>query len=179
MFEPSEGYTTDYYRTAYIKDKKIIENKSVTSIHSLDNDTDKLYFWQLYSVLGEDRIYNIIETFYTNIFNDNKNTYFVKTFENLGNIKYHILGQYSFWLDVMGGGKKYAGGEFRLHRHHNFAKHILNKNGAKVWINHMIDALNNKKIDLTSDKRVKPCIYTFLIFFMKKYATEYNFLAKL
>ena len=38
---------------------------------SLKASSDKLYFWQLYSILGEDIITYIITKFYTRIFNDN------------------------------------------------------------------------------------------------------------
>ena len=130
----------------------------------------------LYSILGEERIHNFIQTFYINIFNDSSDL--SNMFKKLGTIEYHIFGQQNFWLDIMGGGKKYAGGEFRLKRHHDYAKDIMNKRGATQWLNHMETVLNNQLTDLTDDFRVKNCIIDFIHFFMKKYAEQYNFVFK-
>ena len=73
MFEPSYGNLTKKVRKIYlnylIKTKKI--KKVTKNMLSLKASSDKLYFWQLYSILGEDIITDIITKFYTRIFNDN------------------------------------------------------------------------------------------------------------
>ena len=73
MFEPSYGNLTKKVRKIYInyliKTKKI--KKVTKNMLSLKASSDKLYFWQLYSILGEDIITYIITKFYTRIFNDN------------------------------------------------------------------------------------------------------------
>ena len=73
MFEPTYGNLTKKVRKIYlnylIKTKKI--KKVTKEILSLKASSDKLYFWQLYSILGEDIITDIITKFYTRIFNDN------------------------------------------------------------------------------------------------------------
>ena len=181
MYKPSFGFLTDYYRTEYIESNLTLnafKEECVMSLNYEVNNTDRLYFWQLYSILGEERIHNFIQTFYENIFNDLNDVYFSNTFKKLGTIEYHIFGQQNFWLDIMGGGKKYAGGEFRLERHHNLAKDIMNKKGAKRWLYHMEKTLNNHLLDLTNDYRVKFCIVDFVHFFMKKYAEQFRFVFK-
>ena len=181
MYKPSFGFLTDYYRREYILSNLNIDafkEEHIMSLNHKVNTTNKLYFWQLYSILGEERIHNFIQKFYENIFNDLNDVYFSNTFKKLGTIQYHIFGQQNFWLDIMGGGKKYAGGEFRLKRHHDLAKDIMNKKGANRWLYHMEKTLNNQLLDLTNDYRVKFCIVDFIHFFMKKYAEQYNFVFK-
>ena len=178
MYKPAFGFLTDYFRNEYIYanlTKYHFNDKSVMSLNYQHNNTNTLYFWQLYSILGEERIHHFIENFYQKIFSDVHDIHFKNTFIRLGNIDYHIFGQQSFWLDVMGGGKKYAGGEFRLKRHHDLAKDIMNTKGALIWLNHMKNTLNNQLIDLTDDCRVKRCIIDFIFFFIRKYENQYNF----
>lgn len=182
MFEPLLGYLTEFFRKEYINNKlnhTEFKEQSVISLNHLDNNTDHLYFWQLYSVLGEERIHCLIEKFYKNIFDDKTDLFFSNTFKSFGTVNYHLIGQKQFWLDVMGGGKKYAGGEYRLKRHHDFAKIIMNKRGAARWLMHMENTVYDNTLDLTNDERVKYCILDFIHFFMKKYAVEYNFGSKI
>ena len=73
MYKPSFGFLTDYYRTEYIESNLTLnafKEECVMSLNYEVNNTDRLYFWQLYSILGEERIHNFIQTFYENIFND-------------------------------------------------------------------------------------------------------------
>ena len=47
-----------------------------------------------------------------------------------------------FWLDTMGGGKKYHGGDFRLNFHHsNNASQVMNARGATRWMHHMRETI--------------------------------------
>ena len=140
MYKPSFGFLTDYYRREYINKNLTVDaykEEYIMTLNAKGNTTDRLYFWQLYSILGEERIHNFIQNFYERIFNDFNDEKFSNTFKKLGTIEYHIYGQQNFWLDIMGGGKRYAGGEFRLERHHNLAKDIMNKKGASRWLYHM------------------------------------------
>ena len=182
MYKPSLGFITNQYRNEYIETKltKDAYNQNhIMTMYADENTTNILYFWQLYSILGEDRIYLFIKNFYERIFDDTSDMLFRNTFKNLGTIEYHIKGQQQFWMDLMGGGKHYAGGEPRLTRHHDFAKDIMNKKGAAKWLNHMGNTLNSSLVDLSDDVRVKRCIIDFVFFFMQKYAKQYNFVSKL
>ena len=182
MYKPSFGFLTDYYRREYINSNLTTEafkEEHIMSLNSQVNNSKQLYFWQLYSILGEERIHNLIQKFYESIFNDLNDQNFSNIFKKLGTIEYHIFGQQNFWMDIMGGGKRYAGGEYRLERHHNLAKDIMNKKGARRWLYHMNQTLNNQLLDLTDDYRVKFCIVDFIYFFMKKYAVQFNFSSKI
>ena len=83
------------------------------------------------------------------------------------------------WIDVMGGGLQYHGGEFRLNFHHTHnALELMNERGATRWIELMVDTLNDPDVDYTDDERVRPAINTFLDFFVGKYAKDFNFEVK-
>lgn len=182
MYKPEYGYLTCLFRKEYmdIYTPLHLHNEIyITSLNANENTSDVLYFWQLYSLLGEENIKSFITLFYENVFNDQEMSDFSETFKKLGNLDYHITGQTNFWLDLMGGGKRYAGGQYRLTRHHNNAKQIMNENGAKRWLMHMKNALNNSLDIQHVDKRVKLCIIDFINFFTIKYGKEYNFIAKL
>ena len=71
-FEPKYGNLTKKIIDEYIKDN-IINNSmpinsnninKITSLIASNNSSDKLYFWQLYSILGEIPIKNLITVFY-------------------------------------------------------------------------------------------------------------------
>ena len=175
------GYMTCILRKEFMETIRpdLRDDPKVITLNGLENDTNTLYFWQLYSILGEERITKLITDFYENVFNDTEDEFFSSTFKEFGSLEYHIKGQTSFWLDAMGGGKRYIGGEFRLKRHHDIAKKIMNQKGALRWVQHMKKSLNKATIDLTDDKRVKSCIIDFINFFMKKYGDEYNFRSRL
>ena len=173
-----EGFMTRELQHEYIVAKVPLEKHSdhaILTLNGNENITDKLYFWQLYSILGEAKIRQFITEFYTNLFDEGENIQFIKTFKDLGSIEHHISGQTNFWLDAMGGGKKYAGGKFRLQRHHDLAKNIMNAKGAVSWLGHMRHTLNTTLVDFTDDPRVKPCILDFLNHFLEKYGEQYGF----
>ena len=54
---------------AYVDDK-------IYGLIASNNITDKIYFWQLYSILGEDPVHILIKRFYENIFNDSNAEWF-------------------------------------------------------------------------------------------------------
>ena len=180
MYQPEYGYMTCILRKEFMKklSPELQLDKKVITLNGFENDTDTLYFWQLYSILGEDRIRELISDFYENVFSDT-DAFFSDFFKDLGSLDHHIQGQTSFWLDAMGGGKRYPGREHRLKRHHDLAKRIMNYRGAQRWLLHMRKSLDNATLDLTDDLRVKRCIIVFINFFMKKYGDEYNFRARL
>jgi hypothetical protein len=75
-----------------------------------DPDPSKpLYFWQLYSVMGEERIKALTQQFYTYVFND-ENDWFRKIFASMTTMEMAIWSASTFFLDVMGGGRHYPGG---------------------------------------------------------------------
>ena len=74
-------------------------------IRSLYHSTkNKLYFWQLYNLLGEEVITNIIYRFYEKILNDTEYKWFSDVFRDTGTLEYHVMGQKRFWFECMGGG---------------------------------------------------------------------------
>ena len=178
------GYFTEKGKQLWIEHHIKSKNLSMPdNIDSLYYDKDRskpLYFWQLYSLLGKDRIENILKEFYKSVFNDSnikEYNWFAKEFiTTSADIKYHVQKQSEFWLDCFGAGRQYYGGEFRLHYHHRRnAFPLMNENGAKRWMYHMCKVLNDKNIDLTDDPRVKSTIFSFLHILVVKYANDFNF----
>ena len=66
------------------------------SLVASKNKTDKVYFWQLYSIIGQDPLHMLIKTFYENIFDDDKHPWFKNEFAEIGDVDYHIKGQKIF-----------------------------------------------------------------------------------
>ena len=173
---PSYGFTTRLMRDEYIRAGNIAPSSDVMTLNGHDNHSDTLYFWQLFSILGEDRIVDIITTFYADVLSDNQDTLFRETFKNSGTLEHHVKKQANFWIDVTGGGKRYPGGEARLEVHHDNAKIIMNYKGASRWLHHMKNSIDAAEIN---DPRVVPCITEFINFFMDKYGKVYDFRARL
>ena len=142
---------------------------------SASNDASKpIQFWQLYSVLGQDRIVELVRRFYKRVFADEE--WFSSVFEKVGGLNHHIGTQASMWIDVMGAGPAYHGGEFRLNFHHTHnAIQLMNEKGAKRWVELMVETLDTSPDLMTDDERVRPAINTFLTHFFGKYATDFNF----
>lgn len=180
---PNIGNLTIKIRNEYIE--YCIKNESlplnafeidkITSLNASNNKTDKLYFWQIYSILGENPIKNLITVFYTRIFNDLKNHWFREEFVELGNLEYHIKGQTDFWIDIMGGGKRYFKSEKVLSYKHKQVENIMTERGANRWMKHMVNSLYEVNLCQLNDKRIIPCISDFLYYFMNKYAKEFDF----
>ena len=145
------------------------------SLYASEDKNKRVYFWQLYNILGDEPIIYLISNFYTNVFNDQAE-WFKNEFVDLGSIEYHVKGQSNFWLDIMGGGQRYIGGEKMLNKKHKLVKNIMTHEGAEKWMNNMERTL--KDITLTKefeDKRIIVCIYDFVEYFMNKYAMEFDF----
>lgn len=181
-FSTSNGHMTERVRAAYIAtavSKNLLPENAhrMAAIVSLDapNDpTQPIQFWQLYSVLGPDRIVAIVRAFYQRVFNDEQ--WFRSVFERVGGVEHHVMTQAAMWVDTMGGGPVYHGGEFRLNFHHQHnALQLLNDKGAARWVHWMVETLNDASLDFTEDPRVRPALNTFLGHFMEKYAADFAF----
>lgn len=181
-FPTGNGYLTERIRSNYIEaaiaNKMLPENAhrmpEIVSLSASKNVAKPIQFWQLFSVLGQDRIVGIVTNFYERVYDDED--WFRSVFSRVGAMNHHIDTQASMWLDVMGAGPAYHGGEFRLSFHHTHnAIQLMNEKGAKRWVKLMAEALDDSEIHMTDDARVRPSINTFLTHFFGKYATEFNF----
>lgn len=181
-FIPSPGNLTYQIQIDYlnskIRDKSLpidsLDNKKITSLIASNNPSDPIFFWQLYSILGESPIHTLISIFYENVFNDN-DKWFSEEFIELGSLEYHIKGQKRFWLDIMGGGKHYVNGMNRLNLRHSLVDNIMTVEGSNKWLDNMNKALNDSKVHLTEDCRVIYCIHDFINYFMIKYSKHFNY----
>ncbi len=176
------GYMSEKIQRDYISsaiEKKVLPKDAhrMTQIVSLDasNDPAKpIQFWQLYSVLGQDSIVEIVRSFYERVFADEN--WFTSVFARVGEIDHHLVTQASMWIDVMGGGPYYHGAEFRLNFHHTHnAMQLMNDKGAERWSQLMIGTLDASTQHTNSDSRIRPSINTFLTHFMGKYSQEFAF----
>jgi len=148
----------------------------IVSLDASNDPTQRIFFWQLFSVLGEVRVEKLVRQFYERVFADTEDHKFRKAFSDLSGIDHHVWAQSMMWMDAFGGGPKYHGGEYRLQFHHQHnAMQVLNRQGAERWVKHMVDTLNSPKADLTSDPRVRVALNDFLGFYMDKYAKEFCF----
>ncbi len=146
----------------------------VVSLTAPSDPKQPIQFWQLYSVLGQDRIVGIVGRFYLRVFADE--AWFTSVFARVGGLNHHVATQASMWIDVMGGGPYYHGGEFRLSFHHTHNAHqLMDEKGAQRWVKLMVKTLDTSDDLMTSDPRVRVSINTFLTHFFGKYATEFNF----
>jgi truncated hemoglobin YjbI len=181
-YTPSHGYMTEKiqrkYIAAAIKDKTLPSNAhqmpDVLALNASEDPSKPIQFWQLYSVLGQKRIVRIVQSFYQRVYRDEP--WFSSVFARLGDTSHHVRTQSAMWLDVMGGGFKYHGAEFRLNFHHQHnAIELMNKKGAQRWIRLMIQTLDDTAEYMTDDPRVRISINTFLAYFMTKYAADFGF----
>lgn len=170
--------TRDKYISSAIANSILPENahriSEVVSLVAPNDKSKPIQFWQLHSVLGQEPIVNIAANFYERVFIDEQ--WFKSSFERVGPVHHHINTQAAMWLDVMGAGPYYHGGDFRLNFHHTHnAMQIMNQKGAKRWVKLMVEALNDSQDQMTSDTRVRVSINTFLSHFFGKYAKEFKF----
>ena len=115
----SEKIQGEYILSAVSKEILPVDAHRIPDIISLNASNNKskpIQFWQLYSVLGQDTIVNIIENFYGRVYENE--TWFTSVFAKVGDVGHHINTQASMWLDIMGGGPYYHGTDFRLNFHH-------------------------------------------------------------
>ena len=174
LYQSEEGHITKFYRDQFLKTANLSKEDWVLSCAASNNKTHPMYFWQLYSVLGPDKIKNIITRFYENVFQDTEE-WFSKEFIEGGAIEYHIRRQTLFWYDVMGGGPHYKGGKMMLHKHHRLVKSIMTTEGALRWMMHMQEALEYYNQYFSDDPRILQALYQFLRFMMGDYAKEFYF----
>ncbi|CUH41483.1 truncated hemoglobin [Ruegeria atlantica] len=176
------GYMSEKIQNTYIK--SAIENgvlppdahrmPEVVSLTAPGDITKPIQFWQLYSVLGQDQIVDIVRRYYERVFADEP--WFTSVFERVGGLSHHVATQASMWIDVMGGGPYYHGAEFRLSFHHtHIAMALMNDKGAERWVALMRETLDSSLDLMAADPRVRTSINTFLAYFMTKYADEFRF----
>jgi len=181
-YTPQSGYMTEAIRTKYIE-KAVEKNllpanahrmEAVITLNASDDPQKPIQFWQLFSVMGAERIVAIVQQFYRRVYRDEP--WFTSVFERVGSEQHHVGTQSSMWIDVMGGGHQYHGAEFRLNFHHTHnAMQLMNDRGAERWVKLMRATLDSAGVDYTDDARVRTSINTFLAFFMSKYADDFNF----
>lgn len=176
-FEPRNGYSTEQGRREYLKSHQVSD---LSKAHSLYADPDQtsqpLYHWQIYSLLGRRPIIELVTNFYTRVYADDDAEFqwFRQTFTNLGSQEHHIQAQAAYWIDTMGGGRVYHGGQYRLNIHHEMnAGRVMNAQGASRWMHHMRKVLVNYDFSKFGDARILPCIVDFLKIKMKSYAKEH------
>lgn len=173
----SEKIQRDYITSAIAKNLLPTDAHRMAQIVSLTASSDHttpIQFWQLYSVLGQEPIVKIVEKFYERVFADED--WFTSVFARVGGIGHHINTQAGMWIDVMGGGPYYHGGEFRLNFHHTHnAIQLMNDKGAQHWSQLMLDTLDDSGAHMGDDPRVRLSINTFLSHFMTKYSSDFDF----
>lgn len=174
--EPKNGYTTVAVHQQYCDQNPensipVDDTSNEYNLMASDDHNDPLHFWQLYSRIGKEPIIELITDFYTRVFDDHDHPWFRDAFTRLAPLEHHIITQSQFWMDAMGGGRCYHGGEYRLHIHHQHnASTVMTAAGAQRWMVHMRAALDGIEFD---DPRVKPCIMEFLRTKMMKYADQF------
>lgn len=173
-FVPSHGYITEKVRRDWMDSKYLSESDCSASLVADPNPAAPLYHWQLFSLIGQARIEQIVRAFYTRIYEDNEPGSLKHAFTRTGSIDHHVATQAAMWADAFGGGRQYHGGDGRLKFHHTQnAGHVMNAPSAKRWMKHMARALN-VDIDFSAeDPRVKPCLIEFLRARMQKYAGDH------
>ncbi|GMI57269.1 hypothetical protein ScalyP_jg6143 [Parmales sp. scaly parma] len=177
---PSCGYATQAARIDFLRIQGLPQNVAKLVANDLQAATDltePLYFWQLYSIIGDEGIITrIITSFYQNVYNDDDDPEFRQAFARISGIEHHIETQTQYWIDAFGGGPNYHGGEYRLNFHHSHnAEKVMNAAGAKRWMYHMSNALSSFELELRLiDPRVFSCIVSFLCTKMKVYAEDNN-----
>lgn len=173
----SEKIQSDYITSAIQKGllpDDAHKNAEIISLTAPSNPAKPIQFWQLYSMLGQEPIVRIVENFYERVFDDEE--WFKAPFERVGGIAHHINTQASMWIDVMGGGPYYHGGEFRLNFHHTHnAMALMNDKGAKRWSSLMRQTLDSSSHLKEEDPRIRTSINTFLNYFMGKYSDDFHF----
>lgn len=182
IYPTRHGYMSEKIQRDYITSalaKKVLPRdahrmEQIVSLNASNDLTKSVQFWQLYSVLGQDPIVNIVKNFYERVFTDED--WFTSVFARVGGIGHHVNTQASMWIDVMGGGPYYHGAEFRLNFHHTHnAIQLMNEKGAERWSKLMVDTLDDSTQHMTDDPRIRPSINTFLTHFMGKYSQEFAF----
>jgi len=103
-YKTGNGYVTEHSRRMFIEDNPSVE--APTSLVAGKNG-EPLFFWQLHSILGSQRIEAIIRRFYTLVWEGED--WFKEAFVLTNDLEGHIWTQSAFWIDAMGGGRAYHG----------------------------------------------------------------------
>lgn len=164
----------DTLRNVYIADNNLEHTGHIMSLNASVKIEDPIYFWQLRSVIGKKRIKGIITHFYQNVFDDANAPWFRDFFIDLGPLDYHVNAQTKFWWDLTGPGNEYTGGMKRLKLKHRLAQEVMTDKGSARWMYHFMKALRQSDLG-NQPVRVIVCIIDFINFFMKRYATEFDF----
>jgi truncated hemoglobin YjbI len=177
-FATCKGYSTTQTRQEYLRAHPELIGDDIDESLNADLDTSKpLYFWQIYSLWGQDPFLDIITDFYDSVYNvsERKDLEFRKVFELAASKHHHINAQAAYWIDSMGGGKFYPGGAHRLnvHHHHN-AEEVMNADGAKRWMSHMKLAIKHNHHHFQQDPRILTCLIDFLETQMMFYADTHE-----
>ena len=176
-YRTSPGYVTDRFRKEFSKKHKIADAQA-KSLDAPVDASEHIYFWQLYSVLGPDRIEEIVKAFYERVWGDEED-WFRTAFTDVTDIGSAVWAQTMMWLDVMGGGRRYHGGDYRLSFHHSRVAQVMTRRGAVRWLEHMYAVLNEPTVDLGDHPddipRVRVALDEFFQYFMGKYAGEFRF----
>ncbi|NVJ93484.1 MAG: hypothetical protein HWE34_17590 [Methylocystaceae bacterium] len=177
----AQGYMTQSIKTKYMETaikqhllpEAAFRMADILSLTAANDPYQPIQFWQLYSVVGQDWIVDLVTRFYRRVFADE--TRFKSVFERVGGMNRHVMTQAGMWIDCMGGGQTYHG-EYRLnfHHYHNAMK-LMNDKGAARWVELMVQTLGEPDIDWTDDPRVRVALNTFLACFMAKYAQDFSF----
>lgn len=174
------GFTTEQGRRDWLifayGELSAESTKKISNSFEADMDPcAPLYFWQIHSLLGDEPIIAIVRTFYESIFTD-EDALFRRTFIQTGTVGQHVTNTSSFWIDVMGGGATYDGGDYKLDILHTAnAEEFMNAKGASKWVLHMTKSLLHHKDQLNRiDVRIYPCIVEFLRVKMMKYARDHE-----
>ena len=177
-FLSSLGHGTAQMRLDWLAHRKDIPEGDHASVPvGTDADPDqpqRLYFWQLFSVLGAERIKAISVDFYTRVLADETDGSlspgFISVAGPKSSLARHSEKQFDFLIDSFGGGEQYAGGDGIIHYfHETTGRPVMNACGAARWMKHMGDTL--AAMDFSSiDERIKPCVIDFFRMQMRKYA---------
>lgn len=188
-FQPKKGYVDA--RSEYLfhfhgvtaigneSDGGINEKLPSKSLFGSVDTNDRLYFWQLYSLIADKPILDIVTDFYNRVYDDEDNPWFRDAFTTLAPKMHHIYAQSAYWVDAFGGGKLYHGGNYRLTFHHSVnAQEVMTARGAKRWMHHMSNVLKdaNKQKPFAGDPRFMRCIVEFLETKMRTYAKEHEWI---
>jgi len=178
------GYATEQGRRDWLAAHGITKSKDIAAVpqsYVADRDVKApLYYWQLFSLLGLDRIHAMVTLFYKRVYADEDAPWFRDAFTRISGIDHHITTQTQFWVDVMGGGRYYHGGDHRLNFHHTHnAAVVMTARGAQRWMHHMRSAVKDNEANpemsfAAIDPRILPCLKDFLRTKMLKYANEHD-----
>lgn len=161
-----------------LMDPSCKNDEAILSLHASRDQEDRLFFWQLYDLMGRDPVFSLVTNFYDRTFDDSEAPWFRDIFVALASKKYHIFMQTTMYLDCFGSGPLYSGGEQRMNVHHEMtrAKEIMTKDGAERWCHNMRHALEDEAQKLNEiDPRIRGTIAEFLTYFMCKYAGTFKF----